>query len=125
MSEAKSWDDWLDQFEQYENENFGYTLEGVERDSTLEELFKDGYSPERAFELVKAGSKLEKYGALAPMMLIGTILSLIALVLNLFSGTEVTGVITLLSLFGAYFIGFKLKVRRVGKLARASHELEG
>jgi len=125
MSEAKNWDDWLAQFEQYEKKQFGYTLEGVERDSTLEELFEDGYSPERAFELVKAGAKLEKYGALAPMMLIGTIFSLIALVLNLFSGTEVTGVIILLSLFGTYFIGFKMKARRVVKLARASHELEG
>lgn len=44
------WEQWVAKFEELEQKHYGYKLDGEGRHSTLYDLFKDGYAPERAFK---------------------------------------------------------------------------
>lgn len=111
------WEQWLAKFEDMEHKSYGSKLEGEERHPTLYDLFKDGYSPERAFQLVRTAARLDKImPLLPPVVLLGGIGAVFMLKGLLFGGPWEGGAIVV-TLSGAFVLWVRHTVKWVAYLA--------
>lgn len=119
MTDIKmTWDKWVERFEAHEKRFFGYRLKGETRHSTLYDLYNDGYSPIRAFELVKYSARLQKLEPISMILVVVFITGLMMTGISYFSSGEVnyTFAVCLTIGFLLYIALVKMTVKKVVSL---------
>lgn len=114
------WNEWLASFEGLEQQHYRYRLEGDGRHGTLRDLFQDGYSPERAFQLVRLGARMDKIGPLLIPAVFIACLGLGFMAKGLFFDGPWEGGAIISALSGAFVVWGQYTAHQVAQLASTS-----